>query len=142
MKSIFIVVLVVSATWLANAAETKTVTNRDGNCMVTVPADWIIQQNVGIAQSADKKVGVVVSSPSHGLSSLAEVEQLAPTLYPDDRVTKKSGSEFEMEGKNTADKPNVYRAIPAGAKVCIAEITYESGTPAAAKSIIGTLKAK
>ena len=142
MKFISIAVMLLSASLFANAAETKSVTNREGNCMVTVPANWIIQQNVGIAQSADKKVGVVVSSPSHGLSSLAEVEQLAPTLYPDDKVTKKSGSEFEMEGKNTADKPNVYRAIPAGAKVCIAEITYESSSIEDARAIIETLKAK
>jgi hypothetical protein len=142
MKYISIALTLLSACLFANATETKSVTNRDGNCTVTVPANWIIQQNVGIAQSTDKKVAVVVSSPSQGLSSLAEVEQLAPTLYPDDKVTKKSGSEFEMEGKNTTDKPNVYRAIPAGAKVCIAEITYESGSIDDARAIIETLKAK
>ncbi len=131
-----------SASLFVDAAATKVVSNRDGNCSVTVPDNWILQQNVGIAQSADKKVAVVVSSPGHGLGSLADVEQLAPTLYPDDKVTKKSGSEFEMEGKNTADKPNIYRAIPAGSKVCIAEITYESGTAADALTIIETLKAK
>jgi hypothetical protein len=142
MKYISIAAMLLYASLFATAAETKSVTNRDGNCTVTVPANWIIQQNVGIAQSTDKKVAVVVSSPSQGLSSLAEVEQLAPTLYPDDKVTKKSGSEFEMEGKNTADKPNVYRAIPAGAKVCIAEITYERGSIDDARAIIETLKAK
>jgi hypothetical protein len=142
MRFVSILVLFLSASLVVYAAETKVVTNREGNCVVTVPANWVIQQNVGIAQSADKKVAIVVSSPSHGLGSLAEVEQLAPSLYPDDKVTKKSGSEFEMEGKNTADKPNFYRAIPSGAKVCIAEITYEGETSAVAKSIIETLKAK
>jgi hypothetical protein len=54
-------------------------------------------------------------------------------------VTKSSGSEFEMEGANQAGKPNVYRAVPAGAKVCIAEIVYQSGTVSDAKAIITTL---
>jgi hypothetical protein len=137
---LFPVILLISI--LATAADTKPVTNKDGNCVASVPSTWTVQPNIGIASSPDKKNSIVVSSPSHGLSSLAEVEQLAPTLYKNDKVTKSSASEFEMEGTNGADKPNFYRSIPAGAKVCIAEITYQSGTPAEAKAIIETLKAK
>lgn len=135
----FLVLLIVT---FAMAADTKQVTNRAGNCMVTVPSSWVIQENVGIAQSVDKKVAVAVSSPSHGLATLAEVAQTAPTLYPKDKVTKNSATEFEMEGTNQADKPNVYRAIPAGAKVCIAEITYQSGSADDARNILATLQAK
>jgi hypothetical protein len=46
-----------------------------------------------------------------------------------------------MEGKSTSGKPNVYRAVPAGARVCIAEITYENGNTADARNIVGSLKA-
>lgn len=141
MKTIWLLLFVLSINLVA-AADTKPVTNKDGNCVVSVPSTWTVEPNLGIAKSADKKVSIVVSSPSHGLSSLADVEQLAPTVYKNDKVTKSSSSEFEMEGTNGTDKPNVYRSIPARAKVCIAEITYQSGTPAEAKAIVETLKAK
>lgn len=142
MKTIRLLLFVLSIGLIANAADTKPVTNKDGNCVASVPSTWTVQPNFGIATSPDKKSSIVVSSPNHGLSSLADVEQLAPTLYKNDKVTKSSASEFEMEGTNGADKPNFYRSIPAGAKLCIAEITYQSGTPAEAKAIIETLKAK
>lgn len=41
-----------------------------------------------------------------------------------------------------AGKPNVYRAIPAGDQLCIAEVVYESGSLADARQIIETLKAE
>ena len=72
--------------------------------------------------SPDKKMSIIVSSPKRGLVSIAQVQQMAPAIYPDDKVTKSSTTEFEMEGKSTSGKPNVYRAVPAGARVCIAEI--------------------
>jgi hypothetical protein len=46
-----------------------------------------------------------------------------------------------MQGSSQAGQPNVYRAIPAGDKVCIAEIVYESGSADDARRIIETLKA-
>jgi hypothetical protein len=110
--------------------------------VVSVPSSWTVEPNIGVASSADKKNSIIVSSPIHGLSTLADVEQLASTVYKNDKVTKSSGSEFEMEGMNGTDKPNFRRSIPAGAKVCFAEITYQSGTPAEAKAIVETLKAK
>ena len=141
MKKLTLIVFLLIAI-CATAADTKPVVNRDGNCVVSVPSNWTVDPMFGMGTSPDKKVSVIVSSPKHGLSTLDQVEQLAPTVYPDDKITRKSGSEFAMEGKNQAGKPNFYRAVPAGAKICIAEITYESGSPADAKAIIETLKAK
>ncbi len=133
---------VVCLSIFASAADTHTVTSRTGNCSVSVPANWAVESMIGGAHSPDKKISIVVSSPTHGLNTLAEVEETAPTVYKDDKVTKKSASEFEMEGTSMNGKPNVYRAIPAGAKVCIAEVVYESGTSAEAKAIVETMKAK
>jgi hypothetical protein len=127
---------------IASAADSKTVVNHDGNCTVTVPASWSVEEGMGLAKSPDKKVSIVVSSPKHGMATMDTAEQMAPMMYPDDKVTKKSASEFEMEGKSGNGKPNVYRAVPAGDKICTAEIQYESGSPADAKAIIETLRAK
>src|SRR4051812_3001067 len=110
----------------AFAAGTKTVTNPEGNCAISVPASWTAG-TLGNADSPDKKMSIIVSSPKRGLTAIAQVQQMAPGIYPDDKVTKSSATEFEMEGKSTSGKPNVYRAVPAGARVCIAEITYENG---------------
>jgi hypothetical protein len=142
MTKLFFVVCFLSLSLFASAADTTTVTSRTGNCSVSVPASWTVESTIGGAHSADNKVSLVVSSPTHGLNSIADVEENAPTIYKDDKVTKKSSSEFEMEGKSISGKPNVYRAIPAGGKVCIVEITYESGSAADAKAIAETMKAK
>jgi hypothetical protein len=142
MKTILPIFFLLSVGLTAIAADTKPVVNRDGNCAVSVPADWSVEAALGMAKSPDKKVSVVVSSPKSGMVSMNQVEETAPTIYKDDKVTKKSGSEFEMEGQSGNGKPNFYRAVPAGARVCIAEVQYESGEPADAKAIIQTLKAK
>lgn len=142
MKKLTLVVCLVCVSLFAAAGDTQTVTSHSGNCALSVPSSWTVEPLVGGAHSPDKKVSVVVSSPTHGLNSLAEVEEMAPTIYKEDKVTKRSSSEFEMEGKSMNGKPNVYRAIPAGAHVCIAEITYESGTDADAKAILATMKSK
>ena len=123
----------------ASAADTKLAKNLDGNCSVSVPANWSTD-SLGGAQSPDKKVSLTVSSPKHGLTSLAQVHQLAPTVYTQDKVTQDSGSEFIMEGKGINGKPNVYRAVPAGDKVCIVEVQYDNGDAAAAKAIAVSLK--
>ena len=128
-------------TVLCAAADTKTLKNRTGKRAVSVPSNWTLSP-LGLGNSPDKKVSVVVSSPAHGLTSLAQVKQLAPGIYKNDKVVKQSGSEFEMQGSNQAGKPNVYRAIPAGDKLCIAEVVYESGSLADARQIIETLKAE
>ena len=138
-KSVFMV-CVLSSTLCVAAADTKPVKNPDGNCVLSVPGNWTVG-TIGNADSPDKKMSIIVSSPKHGLTSLSQVQQLAPGIYPDDKVTKNSATEFQMEGKSTSGKPNVYRAVPAGAKVCIAEITYENGNTADARSTVETLKA-
>ncbi|HEY1678110.1 MAG TPA: hypothetical protein VGG04_10415 [Candidatus Sulfotelmatobacter sp.] len=142
MKTLLSLLFLLSISGIASAADTKPVVNRDGNCTLSVPSEWSVESTMGMAFSPDKKVSAVVSSPKHGMATMAEVEETAPTIYKDDKVTKKSASEFEMEGTSGNGKPNFYRAVPAGAKICIAEVQYESGTPADAKAIIETLKAK
>ena len=138
-KSGLIVCLLLTAL-CASAADTKIVKNPEGNCAISVPANWTTGA-LGNAESPDKKMAIIVSSPKRGLTSITQVQQLAPGIYPSDKVTKSSTTEFEMEGKSTSGKPNVYRAVPAGARVCIAEITYENNATDNARSIIGTLKA-
>jgi len=123
-----------------SAADTKLAKNPDGNCSISVPANWSTD-SLGGAESPDKKVTLTVSSPKHGLTSLAQVHQLAPTVYKDDKVTKDTASEFMMEGKSINGKPNVYRAVPAGDKVCIVDVQYDNNDAAAAKAIAGSLKA-
>ncbi len=124
----------------ATAADTKLAKNLDGNCSVSVPANWSVD-SVGGAKSPDKKVLLTVSSPKHGITTLAQVHEIAPGVYPNDKVTKDTATEFMMEGQSQNGKPNVYRAIPAGEKVCIVEIQYENEDATAAKAIATTLKA-
>jgi hypothetical protein len=131
--------VLLSLSLCAVAAETQVVKSRIGNCEVMVPSDWSVTAGFGIGRSPDKKLLVAVTTPK-SMSSLAEVKQMAPTIYKDDKVTKDSGSEFEMAGTGMGGKPNIYRAIPAGTGVCIAEVNYEEGAEAVAKQVIETLK--
>jgi hypothetical protein len=140
VKTAGVAVCLITLAVIAVSADTKPVKNRDGNCTLSVPASWTVG-SFGDASSADKKVSLIVSSPKHGLDSLTQVQQMAPGIYKDDKVVKSSASEFEMEGKSANGKPNVYRAVPAGDKVCIVEITYQNGDTAGAKAIVETLKA-
>jgi hypothetical protein len=125
----------------AHAADTKLVKNTEGNCSISVPSNWTAG-NLGNANSPDKKMSIIVSSPKRGLVSIEQVQRMAPGIYPGDKVTKSSTTEFEMEGKSTSGKPNVYRAVPTGGRVCIAEITYENSKTADARTVIGSLKAE
>ncbi len=140
MKITRTILCILAVALCAVAADTKLSKNMDGNCSVSVPANWSTD-SLGGAQSPDKKMSSTVSSPKHGLTSLAQVHQLAPTVYHDDQVTKDSATEFMMEGKGINGKPNVYRAVPAGDKVCIVEVQYENGDAAGAKAIAASLKA-
>ena len=133
------ILCLLTITLSAGAADTKVAKNLDGNCSISVPANWSTD-SLGGAESPDKKITLTVSSPKHGLTSLAQVHQLAPTVYKDDKVTKDSASEFMMEGKSINGKPNVYRAVPAGDKVCIVDVQYDNNDAAAAKAIAGSLK--
>ena len=132
--------LSILALWVsASAADTKAAKSLDGTCAVAVPSSWSTD-SYGGGKSADGKMTMTVSSPKHGLTSLAQVHQLAPTVYPDDKVTKDSSSEFIMEGKGINGKPNVYRAVPAGDNVCIVEVQYDNEDAAGAKAIAASLK--
>jgi len=141
MKKTATILCIFAVALSATAADTKLAKNLDGNCSVSVPYNWSTD-SLGGAESPDKKVTLTVSSPKHGLTSLAQVHQLAPTVYTEDKVTKDSGTEFMMEGKGINGKPNVYRAVPAGEKVCIVEVQYGNGDAAAAKAIAASLTAK
>jgi hypothetical protein len=121
-------------------AQDKTITTRDGSCMATVPPSWVVGSFPGSAGSADKKASIIISTPRN--TSFAALKDNARKLYPNDKVTKDSATEFEMEGKSMDNKPNVYRGIAAGSKVCIGEVTFESGTVEDARKVVGTLKAK
>lgn len=136
----FLVPFLLSLSLCAVAADTQIVKSHVGNCAVMVPSDWSVTGAFGIAKSPDKKLLVAVTTPK-SLGSIAEVKQMAPSIYKDDKVTKDSDSEFEMAGTGMGGKPNIYRAIPAGSGVCIAEVNYEEGTEAVAKQVIETLKA-
>jgi hypothetical protein len=135
---IFLVALLTAA--LPAHAQDKTITTRDGSCSATVPASWVVGSFPGSAGSADKKASVIISSPRY--SSFATFKDNARKVYANDKVTKDSATEFEMEGKTENGKPNVYRGVAAGSKLCIGEVIYESGTTDDARKILSTLKAK
>jgi len=142
MKTICLMSCLLLIAVAATAADTKTATSPEGKCAVTVPSTWITD-GLGGVNSPDNKISAIVRSPKHGLTSLADVKQAAPTIYKDDKVTKDTASDFEMEGKSLNGKPNFYRAIPAGAQLCIAEVTYDNPASASeAKAVIESLKAK
>lgn len=133
--------------WLALAANSilwaddgvKIVT-RNGNCQVTAPAGWIAG-TAGFGNSADKKASVAVSSPA-SVTSFDSLKQTARSIYTNDKVTKDSATEFEMEGESMNGKPNVYRGIPiAGGKFCIVEVIYQDGTAEHARKIAESVKA-
>lgn len=121
-------------------AQDKTIATRDGSCHASVPASWVVGSFPGSAGSADKKSSIIISSPRY--NSFAELKDSARKVYANDKVTKDSATEFEMEGKSMNGKPNVYRGVPAGGKFCIGEVICESGTAEEARKVLGTLKAK
>ena len=138
MRKIALLCVLFAATCLA---QDKTMKSRDGGCQVSVPADWKTDDAFGLTQSPDKKSSATVSSPKM-IDSFSVLKQNARTVYQDSKVTKDSATEFEMEGKSIAGKPDVYRAIVvAGNKFCIVDVTYQSGGPEEARKIAATLKA-
>ena len=125
---------------MALAQDAKKVTSHDGMCQVSVPANWEVSGAAGIGTSADKKVSVAVGSPNR-IASFDVLKQNARKMYSDDKVTKDSPAEFQMEGQSMNGKPNVYRGIPiANAKFCIVEVIYQSGNVADARKVAATLK--
>ena len=140
-KSLWVSVVVVAVSAMMVAQEGKKVVSRDGSCQLTVPSAWNVDSMFASGTSADKKVSATVSSPKM-ISSFDELKQNARKVYANDKVTKDSASEFEMEGQSLNGKPNVYRGIPiSGGKFCIVEVVYESGTAADARKSAETRKA-
>jgi hypothetical protein len=136
-KTAFLFVLSAAACMAQNG----TMKSRDGGCQVSVPPEWKTTDGFGIAQSLDKKFSATVSSPKM-IDSYSELKQNARTVYKESKVTKDSLTEFEMEGKSIAGKPDVYRAIPvAGNKFCIVDVTYPDGSLEEARKIAASLKA-
>jgi hypothetical protein len=138
MKTVLaLAALAASSTMCAQGG--KAVTSHDGSSQVTVPSDWSVSGSFGIADSADKQVNVAVSMPRSS-PTLAGLKQTAQMIYANDKVVKDTPSEFQMEGQGMSGKPNVYRGIQIPGKVCIVEVTYESGTIDDARKIAESLK--
>lgn len=134
-----VLLLMAGSVWMLGQ-NVKRLASHDGACQISVPSAWEISAIGGVGGSADRKVSVAVGSPQR-LSSFEALKQNAKKIYPKDKVTKDSASEFEMEGQSMNGKPNVYRAITIpGSKYCTAEVMYESGTAADARKIAGSLK--
>jgi hypothetical protein len=125
----------------ASTANTKIIRSREGNCQMAVPATWSFDAAQKTAESRDKRLAAIISSPKN-VSSFAALKQTAKGLYTKSTVTKDSGSEFEMEGQSYMGSPDVFRAIPiAGNKFCMVDVTYKSGPADTARQIARTLKA-
>jgi hypothetical protein len=139
-KSLIFTLAVFAASASLSAQATKTVTSHDKSCQVTVPGNWTVSGSFGIANSPDNKVSIAVNSPMR-TTSLDGTKQNAPMLNPADKVVKSTAAEFQMEGRGMNNKPNVYRGIQLTGKVCIVEVTYESGTLDDARKIAMSLKA-
>jgi hypothetical protein len=121
------------------AQAVKPVTSHNGVCQVSVPSNWTVNTMFGLANSADNKISVTLTSPPN-TKSLDDTKQMAPMVYPSDKVVKSTPSEFQMEGLSMNNKPNVYRGIQLPGKVCIVEVIYETGTIDDARKIVLTLK--
>ena len=138
--SMGILVAASAAVSMLHAQAGKAIASHDGSCQVTVPGDWQQELSFGVANSPDKSVHLAVSSPKFS-PTLAEVEQTAPSLYPNDKIVKQTATEFQMEGMGGDGKPNVYRGIQIPGKVCLVEVNYASGTIDDARKIAESLKA-
>jgi hypothetical protein len=139
-KSAFLTLMVFAACTVLFAQGGKPVYDHAKICQVTVPSNWEVNGIIGLANSPDNKVTVAVHSPTNS-TSLTKTEETAPRYYPKDKITKNTATEFEMQGFSMLnDKPNFYRGIQIPGKVCLVEVTYESGTLDDARKIAETLK--
>lgn len=141
MKQTLLLLSITLAVPIAALAADRTVVNRAGTCTASVPADWTIGVVSSMAQTADNKNNIIISSPLH-TDSLASLKETAQKLYTGDKVTKDTATEFEMEGKSMDGKPNVYRAVSSGKTICIGEVIFQSIPIADARRIAETLRVK
>jgi hypothetical protein len=93
----------------------------------------------GIAGSPDNKWSAALTSPAN-TTTLGELKSNAQMIYTNDKVVKDTPTEFQMEGQSLNGKPNVYRGIQLAGKICIVDVTYETGTVDDARKIAATLK--
>lgn len=122
---------------LAAADATKVAVSAGGKCAVALPADWTVTG--AVAQSKDKTVSVAVAQPK-AKSSFTDLKVTLKQEVKDAKVVKDSDKELEIEGKAVNGKPNVYRAIVAGAGVfCAAEARYDGGSASIARTVVHTL---
>jgi hypothetical protein len=136
MKLVIFAVLLSAG--VAGADATKVIPTHKGKCTITVPASWT--GTTSSARSPDKKLQITVSDPDQ---TFDELKTNVKTVYTDDKVTKSTATEFEMEGTSPINsKPNVYRGIPRPGGVCIAEITYDGASADDARKIVRTLAVK
>jgi hypothetical protein len=120
-------------------AQGKTVTSHKGDCQLTVPADWNVTPMFGMANSPDNKWSATLTSPAN-TTTLGQLKSNAQMIYTNDKVVKDTPTEFQMEGQSLDGKPNVYRGIQLAGKICIVDVTYDSGTVDDARKIAATLK--
>ena len=137
MKQALLLLAIASTAFAAD----KTLVTRNGLCTAAVPGDWTVGVITSMGDSADKKVSFIISNPSR-TDNLADLKKNAQMMYAEDKVTKDTASEFQMEGKGQNGKPNVYRAVISGKTICIGEVVFESGTIADARKIAETLRVK
>src|SRR5579864_3880561 len=83
------------------ADDSKAIKTRDGKCQAAVPASWNVGMITSMATSSNPKMNAIVSSPLR--STFDAVKQNAQKLYTNDKVTKDSATEFQMEGKSMSN---------------------------------------
>jgi hypothetical protein len=137
MKLELIGVMLLVVSFGAAAGDTIPVRDVAGNCILIVPSDWSASQ--ASARSPDKGISVVLITMAPSLNTLSDARKLLLINHKNDKVTKDSHSEFEMQGTSSG-KPSFVRAVPAAGRVCYAEIVYATGTAADAQKIIETLR--
>jgi hypothetical protein len=99
MKNICLTSCLLLIALAATAADTKTATSPEGKCAVTVPSTWTTD-GLGGVNSPDQKISAIVRSPKHGVTSLADVKQMAPGIYKGDKVRKDSHPDRRLARAN------------------------------------------
>src|SRR5580692_4788294 len=137
MKPALLLLIIATSAFAAD----KLLVTRNNLCTAVVPGEWSVGPISSMGESADKKVSFVISNPSR-TDNLGDLKNNARMMYAEDKVTKDTATEFQMEGKGQNGKPNVYRAVISGKTICIGEVVFESGTIADARKIAETLRVK
>lgn len=121
------------------AQDGKILVSLDGNCQVTVPANWHTKPGFNIANAPDGKMDAAVS-PSRTMTTLVQVKARLQLMYTKDKVVKDTAEIFQMEGVGLDNRPNVYRALQIPGKVCVVDVNYSNGATDDARKIAESLK--